>query len=173
MARQPWFERHFEVGMSAERLPGILERLRGTAARLDERLAPISPDALTRRVDGRWSIQENVGHLLDLEELWDRRLDDFDAGRDTLQPADLQNRKTHDADHNLRGIADLLAEFRRVRRAIVERLERLSDAQIARTAVHPRLQQPMSVVDLCFFDAEHDDHHLATISELLRGSGSR
>ena len=38
--------------------------------------------------------------------------------------------------------------------------------QLARTALHPRLRQPMSVVDLCFFVAEHDDHHLRTIKEL-------
>ena len=28
----------------------------------------------------------------------------------------------------------------------------------------------MTVVDLCFFVAEHDDHHLATITVLRAGS---
>ncbi len=32
--------------------------------------------------------------------------------------------------------------------------------------VHPRLKQPMSMVDLFFFIAEHDDHHLARIREV-------
>jgi hypothetical protein len=34
--------------------------------------------------------------------------------------------------------------------------------------LHPRLNQPMRVVDLLFFVAEHDDYHLARISELIR-----
>jgi hypothetical protein len=38
------------------------------------------------------------------------------------------------------------------------------------TAHHPRLEQPMTVVDLCFFVAEHDDHHLAAITSLRGGS---
>ena len=44
----------------------------------------------------------------------------------------------------------------------------MSPAELARTALHPRLRQPMSVVDLCFFVAEHDDHHLRTIDELKK-----
>ena len=63
-------------------------------------------------------------------------------------------------------ISDILADFSTVRLAIVERLARMSPTELARTALHPRLRQPMSVVDLCFFVAEHDDHHLRTIAEL-------
>ena len=36
------------------------------------------------------------------------------------------------------------------------------------TARHPRLKKEMRVLDLAFFIAEHDDHHLARISELIR-----
>jgi hypothetical protein len=46
--------------------------------------------------------------------------------------------------------------------------EQLPDAQLHATSLHPRLQQPMTVTDHAFFVAEHDDHHLARISELLR-----
>ena len=98
--------------------------------------------------------------------LWDQRLDDYDAGAVELHPADLENRKTHEAAHNARPISDILADFRATRLRIVERLTRMSPAELARTALHPRLRQPMSVVDLCYFVAEHDDHHLRTIAEL-------
>jgi hypothetical protein len=33
-------------------------------------------------------------------------------------------------------------------------------------ALHPRLNVRIRVLDLAFFIAEHDDHHLARISEL-------
>jgi uncharacterized damage-inducible protein DinB len=39
---------------------------------------------------------------------------------------------------------------------------------LARTAFHPRLRQLMTVADLLFFVAEHDDHHLASITQLIR-----
>jgi hypothetical protein len=50
----------------------------------------------------------------------------------------------------------------------VARLDSYNEAFVARTALHPRLQQNIRVVDLAFFIAEHDDHHLARISELKR-----
>jgi hypothetical protein len=35
-------------------------------------------------------------------------------------------------------------------------------------AIHPRLNKPMRLVDMLFFQAEHDDYHLARISDLIR-----
>ena len=49
-----------------------------------------------------FDFQENVGHLLDPEVLWSGRLDDLEAGRDELRPADLENRLAHEAEHNQR-----------------------------------------------------------------------
>ena len=89
-------------------------------------------------------------------------------GADELCPADLENRKTHEAGHNTRPLGILLAEFRRQRGTLVSVLEGLSLDQLERTARHPRLGQPMTIVDLCFFVAEHDDHHLATMTLLAR-----
>jgi uncharacterized damage-inducible protein DinB len=170
-----WFERHFESGLHEDRFPGIVERLRGTPARLEERLSGTRTDLLTHRPENKWSIQENAGHLWDLEPLWAARLDDLIAGVQQLRAADLQNRKTHEAQHNARPLAEILAGFRRERSRLVARLEILSTTDLRYTAVHPRLHQPMTGVDLFFFVAEHDDHHLATISQLfrtLRSSGT-
>jgi hypothetical protein len=50
----------------------------------------------------------------------------------------------------------------------VERLEAMDAELIERSAIHPRLKIPMRVIDLAFFKAEHDDHHMARISELIR-----
>jgi uncharacterized damage-inducible protein DinB len=161
-----WFDRKFELGLDPEAAPELLERLRRTPERLANAVRGLSHETLTRRHDGKWSIQENAGHLCDLESLWDQRLDDYDGDATELHPADLENRKTHEAAHNDRAIADILADFSAVRGRIVKRLERMSSSQLARTALHPRLRQPMSAVDLCFFVAEHDDHHLRTIDEL-------
>lgn len=166
MAPRRWFDRKFELGLAPDAAPALIERLRATPERLALAVSDLSPEVLTRRLDGKWSIQENAGHLLDLESLWDQRLDEYDHGVPTLHPADLENRKTHEAAHNERPISDILSEFSAARGAIIDKLSGMTPAQLARTALHPRLQQPMSVVDLCLFVAEHDDHHLRTIDEL-------
>jgi len=51
---------------------------------------------------------------------------------------------------------------------MVERLDGFLSEMLARTALHPRLNIPMRLVDMIFFQAEHDDYHLARISELAR-----
>ena len=168
MSRRLWFDRRFELGLPPEAFPDIVERVRGTPARLEERVGSLPRQMLTARVGNAWTIQENVGHLGDLEPLWAGRLGDLLASRSELRPADLQNRRTHEATHNDRPVDELIAAFRRDRLAIVAQLDELSASQLEATALHPRLQQPMTVVDLFFFVAEHDDHHLARITELAR-----
>jgi len=166
----PWFERRFAFTLPVEAFPVVVERLRGTPARIEEKLEGIGIDDLTRRDGDAWSVQEHVGHLLDLDDLHIARLDDFLSGAATLRAADLQNRRTHEARHNEKRIQDLLADFRGDRGRFVERLDAWPPGQLGLTSVHPRLQQPMRVIDMALFVAEHDDHHLAKMSELLRRS---
>ena len=166
MPRLPWTSRSFSFDFPVEIWPDVLERFRGTPARIDEKLAGLSRDILTRS-DGGWSIQENLGHLIDLESLWDSRVDDFLAGAPTLRAADMANQATHDARYNLRDIGTLLKTFRARRARAVSRLSTLSDADIARTALHPRLQTPMRLIDAVAFVCAHDDYHLARMTELI------
>src|SRR5262245_1903969 len=166
--RQPWFERHFKFDLPVAAAPGILERLRGTPARLRHRLGTLPASILTTQVGSHWSIQEHVGHLGDVEPLWMARVEDLAAGRKTLQPADLENRRTYEAHHNNRPLEDLIAAFESSRVDLVGQLEGADEADWLRSAIHPRLQTPMRLLDLAFFVAEHDDHHLATISDILR-----
>jgi uncharacterized damage-inducible protein DinB len=172
VGRRVWFDRRFAPGTPPEAFPDLVERLRGTPARLAERTSGVPLPALRARVGESWSIQEHAGHLADLEPLWLGRLDDLEARVETLRPADLKNRATWDADHNARALGDVLGEFRSLRERLVSRLESLGEADLRVAAAHPRLGQPMTVVDLCFFVAEHDDHHLAAITALRRARGS-
>ena len=165
----PWTERTFRFDLPVRQFPNVVERLRGTPARLRSRLGALSTDVLTRRVGGKWSVQEHAGHLRDLVALDTARLDDFTAGRETLTAADMTNRRTVDARHNDHPIDEVLGGFERERGALVRRLDQLDEAFVARSAMHPRLGVPVRVVDWAFFVAEHDDHHMAVIASLLHG----
>ncbi len=166
--RKPWFDRQWTFDLPVTAAPGIIERLRGTPARVEHRLLGLPAQRLTTRHHDHWSIQENVGHLWDLEPLWLARIDDIAVGHLTLQAADLENHKTWDANHNERSLGDLESGFAAARGELVTQLENADEADWLRSAKHPRLDVNMRLLDLAFFVAEHDDHHLATISDLLR-----
>ena len=166
-----WFERKFEFSFPVEVWPNLCARLRGTPARLEEMLRGCSREILIRKADGKWSAQEHAGHLLDLEALWLARVEDYVAGSEQLAVADLRNRKTDEADYNAWPLEEILAEFRAARGRLLTRVEELDAALFGRAIPHPRLKTPMRLVDHLYFVAEHDDHHLARIWELINGVG--
>jgi uncharacterized damage-inducible protein DinB len=161
-----WFNREFRFDSTANIFPDILERLWGTPIRLEEKMRLISSELLTIRVDNSWTIKENIGHLTDLEPLWQGRLEDILEGQTELRPTDLQNTKTTEAHHNSATVEELLAAFRKTRADTLRLLKGISEEQVFMSALHPRLKTPMRTMNLFLFVAEHDDHHLARITEL-------
>ena len=170
MQKMKWIDRKFTFEQPVWMYPNVVERLRGTPTRVEDifRGASIPADILIRRNRNAWSIQEHIGHLLDVEPLWTGRIEDFLSGKSRLREADLTGRKTYDANHNESSIQEIISSFRNIRGQLVRQLDELEDSAIERTAIHPRLEQPMRLLDLIFFAAEHDDHHLAQITRLKK-----
>jgi DinB superfamily len=168
-----WTDRRFDFTFPAGLYPEMIERVRGTPARLEDRIGGLPAGVLQRRDGEKWSIQENAGHLRDLESLVMERLDQYLTGTTELHAADMSNRKTHEADYNSFSVDSILSGFRDQRMRIVARLEGLDAEMFARTALHPRLAVQMRLVDMVFFQAEHDDYHIARISDLIRLFGSK
>ena len=165
-----WFERKFEFSFPVELLPNVCARLRGTPARLEEALRGHPQKILISKAQEKWSGQEHAGHLLDLEPLWLARVGDYASASDQLTPADLRNRKTDEANHNARPLEQILTDFRAARETLLKRVDELDASLFVQAIPHPRLKTPMRLVDHLYFVAEHDDHHLARIWELLRPS---
>lgn len=165
---QKWFDRRFSFELPVWMFPNLVERLRGTPARVEEAVRGLDRDQLVHQEGGVWSIQVNVGHLADLEPLWSGRLDDVLEGRPRMRPADLENRQTEEAGHNDNSIETLTGLFRELRSSFVRRLDDLDEETALTASLHPRLEQPMRILDLAYFVAEHDDHHLATMHRARR-----
>ena len=166
--RMRWVEREFEFNLPVGVFPCVVERLRGTPARLEELTRGLTRERLTAKPGGLWSMQEQAGHLWDLDELHEGRLEDYARGLEVLRAADMKNRKTEEAGHNAARLEDVLDGFRAARLGFVRRLEALTEAEVLASALHPRLRKQMRVIDMAFFTAEHDDHHLAAVAELRR-----
>ncbi len=167
MQKTEWFKRKFPIIEDNGILPSIIERLSGTPARIEEITGKLKPALLTLKQKDKWSIKEEIGHLSDLEPLWLGRIDDFVQGLSELRVADLTNQKTHTANHNATKIKILLQRFREQRQQFVHKLMSLNGEQLQTSSLHPRLKTPMRIIDLAYFVAEHDDHHLASIREIL------
>jgi hypothetical protein len=58
MKRTKWVEREFEFNLPVGVFPCVLERLRGTPARLEELARGLPKEALTARRGGKWSAQD-------------------------------------------------------------------------------------------------------------------
>lgn len=168
MKQEKWFDRSFNFENNQNIFPSILERLSGTPIRLEEKVQGVSENILTFSLDNTWTIKENIGHLIDLEPLWQGRLDDIINGQSEFRTTDLQNSKTHLANHNTTWLQELLSEFRKIRQQTITALQSINEETVFKSALHPRLKTPMRTMDLFVFVAEHDDHHLARITELLK-----
>lgn len=170
MAKWPWIERTFTFQYPIEKHPDIIERFAGLPARAEDRTRGLSRERLVWS-DGKWSILENIGHLLSLEELFDGRIDDYLAGRERLRAADMTNLATRQAAYNQRDIGEVLSSLRAARAAQWRRLIALDASDLARVAVHPRLGVPMRLIDAVCFVCEHDDYHMARVAELRAKQG--
>ena len=156
MEQVKWFDRNFDFSTTQNVFPSIVERLRGTPVRLEDKLRSVPPARLELKLDNTWSVKENVGHLSDLEPLWQQRLDDIITGKTELSPTDLQNSRTTLANHNAVAIEELLQRFRQVRMKTIVLLEAIDEATVFKSALHPRLKTPMRTMDLFLFVADHD-----------------
>lgn len=161
-----WFERKFSPIEDLGLLPNIIERLNFTPLRIENKIKYLKEEFLTEKIGDSWSINEEIGHLLDLEPLWYGRVNDIIKDQGVLREADLLNTKTHEANHNEMEISALLFHFNFERHQLIQLMSKLSSEQLHKVAIHPRLNMPMRVIDLAFFVAEHDDHHLAKMTAI-------
>lgn len=168
MQQIKWFDRQFDFSSVQNTFPSIVERLSGTTARLKEKISRIPAELLTMRNGSEWTIKEHIGHLADLEPLWQGRFEDIKNNQTALRSTDLQNRKTTEAGHNDKTVDTLIEAFDALRQQTIQSFEDIDETIVFRSAHHPRLKTPMRTIDHFLFVAEHDDHHLAAITQLVK-----
>lgn len=159
----PWFERELIFGKSPELLPYFIERLEGTLPRIEKKVSGVSDAILSTRLNGKWSIKENIGHLAEVDEIATRRIDEMVQGIEVMSPAVFEPQ-----NYNPWPIEKVVAFFRETRKRNVEKYLSLTHHQLQCSSLHPRLKVKMTPVDLAWFDAEHDDHHLVKFNGILK-----
>lgn len=162
MKRLSWFDRSFTFGVPKEMLPFLLERLEGTIYRIEHKVKGVSNKVLSERYNDKWSIKQNIGHLAEVDTVGNKRIDEMLAGIPVLSPAVFEPQ-----DYNPWPIEKVVGFFKETRLSNIKKYRSLSDMHLSKSSLHPRLKVQMTPVDLALFDAEHDDHHLLKISDIL------
>jgi GrpB-like predicted nucleotidyltransferase (UPF0157 family)/uncharacterized damage-inducible protein DinB len=166
--RPRWPQRPFAFGHPPWMLDDFTERLRGLVPRVRALLEGVDEETARRRHEGSWSIAQNVGHLADVEDLWQERLEDLRRGREVYAPADPARFRRAAERHQTRTLTEIVAELAGRRERLTAALDEASPALRRAHAFHERLQCRMRLSDCAQFYAEHDDHHLLRVRFLLR-----
>ncbi len=162
MEKLQWFERVFHFGFPPGMLPFYIERLNGTLSRIEKKVVGISEEMLSYRLDNKWSVKENIGHLAEVDEIANKRISEMVAGVSPMSPAVFEPRPYDQWE-----LSKVLEYFRQNRTKNIERYAQLTEDELGKSSLHPRLKVMMTPVDLALFDAEHDDHHLVRINEII------
>jgi hypothetical protein len=166
MQEIPWFERKLTFGATKDMLPYFLERMGGTLVRIAEKVKYVPEVTLSTRFNDKWSIKQNIGHLAEVDEINNRRIGEMIAGISPMSPAVFEPK----GDYNAMSIAAVLDYFNKTRKENMARYSQLNDEELGKASLHPRLKVMMTPVDLAWFDAEHDDHHLVKINFILKNN---
>jgi hypothetical protein len=159
-----WFDRKFTFGSPVTMLPFYLERLDGTLARLESKTKDLTDEVLSQKVEGKWSIKQNIGHLAEVDEIANKRIDEMVNGISPMSPAVFEPKY----DYNEQPIYEVLKFFRDNRIKNLNKYRTVSEDNLLKASLQPRLKVMMTSVDLAYFDAEHDDHHIVTINGLIK-----
>jgi len=167
-APEKWFDRKFDFDLGMEQYDTLYQRLQAAPGIFENQLAAVSETILQNRYNDKWSIKENIGHLFLLEFAWQIRLAEIADGKAELLVIDLNNSATDESDFNAMPLQQIMRNFREIRLQTISFLDTLTMDAFAHSSLHPRLKQPMCIIDMMYFIAEHDRHHLHTIQNILK-----
>lgn len=110
-----------------------------------------------RYAEGKWSIKELIGHVIDSERVFAYRALRFGRGDATPLTGFEQDDFVRGADFNKRSLNDLADEYEHVRRATISLLANLDESAWDRRGAANNNE--VSVRALAFIIAGHERHH--------------
>jgi hypothetical protein len=150
-------------------LNDVLAILAATPDKLEREVASMSlKEMKTRPAADKWSVQEILAHLDDVEEIGMRaRVAAMLETDHALLPSFDQQKRAQEMKYNRKNPLKSLASLARQRKANVKWLEKLKPAQLKRRGTHQKVGE-LSVQELVTEWAFHDLSHLRQILEIKR-----
>ncbi len=142
----------------------ILPVLRSQLDALDVLLTRVTPERETYRyAEGKWSIREIVGHLIDGERVFGYRAFCIARGENQDLPGFEQNDYIAAARYDSIDLDDLLSELRLVRLSNIAMLRTLDEPAWMR--IGTANDSSVSVRAIAFIMAGHLRHHMGVLRE--------
>ncbi len=116
-----------------------------------------------RYAEGKWSINEVLGHLIDAERLFSARALRFARADKTPLPGFEQDDYVREADFDKYPLSELVSELESVRRGTCFLYRHMSDDATARRGTANNAE--VSVRALAYITAGHEIHHRGVIEE--------
>ena len=159
----PYFERYIALVPGEDAMP-LLAAQPATFRRALGRLSP--EQAGLRYAEGKWSIREVVGHIVDAVRAFDYRA--LGVARDPSQalPGFDENEFARTAGHDAVPLGELLDEFDSVRAGTVLFFRHLPAEAWLR--IGTANSNPISVRAIAFVIAGHAEHHLRLLYDRYR-----
>jgi hypothetical protein len=156
----PYYERY--VSHVSEN--DILPVLRAQMDELDVLLEHVAPDQETfRYAEGKWSIREIVGHLIDGERVFGYRVFCIARGEQQNLPGFDQDEYMLTAPYDRIELEDLMSELRLIRLGNIALLRTLDEEAWSRSGMANN--SSVSVRALAFIMAGHLRHHMNVLRE--------
>lgn len=141
-----------------------LEVLRRQPQELRQLLDGLTEEqTLFRYAPDKWSIKENLVHMLDTERIFAYRALRIGRGDTTALPGFEQDDYVPASGADARALADILHEYDTVRAASLSLLESFTREAVSRQGTASG--QPVSVRALAYILSGHEAHHLNLLRE--------
>jgi hypothetical protein len=156
----PYFERYIALVPEADALPIL-----GTQAGILAGLSSSLPAAMEqfRYAEGKWTIREVFGHLIDAERVFGYRSFCISRGESAPLPAFDEDTYVARSGYDGRNVAELVREFSFVRQSNLAFLSALTPEQWLQRGTASG--KTISVRALPFIMAGHVRHHLRILQE--------
>ena len=118
--------------------------------------------------DGKWTVKELLGHVIDTERIMTYRALSFARNEEQSQPGFEQDDYVSYGNFNKRTLQDLIEELKLVREANCILFNSLDEEALNRKGIASEFE--ISVLALIFIIAGHEKHHMKILKERYKRS---
>lgn len=155
-----YYERYISLVNEAEIVVTFEDQLN----EMSELLKSISEEkSMFAYAEGKWTIKETVGHLIDGERIFGYRALRISRGDETPMEGFEQDGYVENAPFNDYRFSDLIEEFELVRKSSILFFKHLKDEDFLRTGTASG--SPVSVRSLAYIMVGHVSHHANILRE--------
>ncbi len=144
----------------------LLDALRATMQQFEDCLSNITEEkSLYRYEEGKWSIKEIVGHMIDVEVVMAYRAYSISRGESQTLPSYEQDDYVRDVDYSQKKYTELMQQLRAIRAGSIAIFQTMSDNELDREGTYSAPTNQVSPRITGYILCGHMIHHINILNE--------